>query len=172
MARVIPNQRVLIGYLDTLSSIAAWPVPTKAELISAVNWTCNTASLTANATGNTVPIPSLCSLFESSLPGTSTATFTADFYFDDEDNSVWETMVRGSQGYFVINRMLPAEPPRWSSLAPPMNTMIITGDLVEVWPIYVTSRMGGPLTSNTPETMTINCAVPFPPLEDYVVPAT
>lgn len=168
MARLIANERVKVVWYEGLDAFADYTAPTLAELNVATgktDLTCYLASLTANATGNTVPTPDLCSLFETSVPGTSTATFTADMYMDDDlaGNVAWDTVPRGAQGYFVISRMLPVgQTPDedWTS-----------GNFVEVWPAYITSRSAGQLASNTVQVFTVTSSVPKVPKEDYEVPA-
>jgi hypothetical protein len=51
-----------------------------------------------------VPTPSFASLFETSISGTVSATFTAEFYRDDEDDLAWDTLPRATNGFFVVSR--------------------------------------------------------------------
>lgn len=166
MARLIANERVKVVWYEGFDAFADYTAPTLAELNSltgSTDLTCYLASLTANATGNTVPTPDLCSLFETSVPGTSTATFTSDMYLDDEGNIAWTTLPRGAQGYFVISRMLPVG-------QDPTGDWVAANE-VEVWPAYITSRSAGQLASNTVQVFTVTSSVPKVPVEDYAVPA-
>lgn len=166
MARLIANERVKVVWYDGFDAFADYTKPTLAELNAAtgtVDLTCFVASLTANATGNTVPTPDLCSLFETSVPGTSTATFSADFYLDDETNTAWTTLSRGKQGYIVLSRMLPVGQDNSEDWA--------AANKVEIWPAYITSRSAGQLASNTVQIFTVTSSIPKVPQEDYVVPA-
>lgn len=159
MARIIPNQNTFIGFTTTRPvSLAA---PTDLEVAASTNVTEYVVSLTANSQGNTVPTPSLDTLFETSVPGTSTASFTADFYRDDTDDTAWETLTRGLKGYFYISRFGGGG----------ANAMPEAGDKVEVWPVTITSRSASALASNTAQTFTLTCAVPEEPAEDAVVVA-
>jgi hypothetical protein len=159
MARIIPNQNTFIGFTTTRpASLAA---PTEAEVADSDNVTEFVVSLTANSQGNTIPTPSLDTLFETSVPGTSTASFTADFYRDDEDDSAWTLMTRGLKGYFYISRFGGTG----------ANNIPEAGDYVEVWPVTITSRTAGALASNTAQTFTVTAAVPEEPAEDAVVAA-
>ena len=160
MAKLIANERVYMGWFPGFDAFADYTQPTAAELTSGVDYTCWLISVNASAQGNSVPTPDLCSLFETTVPSTASATFTADFYKDDEDDTPWENLVRSSQGYFVLERMKPVG-------ADPLET----GALVEVWPVYVISRAAGPLTSSQVQMFTLNCSVPKVPVEDYSVPA-
>jgi hypothetical protein len=159
MARIIPNENTWIGF--TPAAVANIEAPTAAVIAAAVNLTGHCISLNASARGNTVPTPSFDSLFETSTAGTSAATFDADFYRDDEDDLAWETLLRGTRGYFIIARF-------GGSGA---ENLPISGDDVEIWPVMVTSRTMANMASNTVLTFTASCAVMEEPAEDGVVAA-
>lgn len=160
MARLIPNERTWVGFALAVADIEA---PTAAEIAGAEDLTCLIVSLNASATGNTVPTPAFCSLFETSVPGTSTATFTADFYRDDDPSAAgdaaWKVLPRGQRGYFIISRF-------GGSGA---NQMPISGDTCEVWPVYIVSRAMTNMASNTAMTFTCTASVPEIPAEDATV---
>lgn len=160
MARIIPNENTWIGFVpgEAITDIAA---PTAANVAAAVNLTGFTISLNASSQGNTVPTPSFDSLFETSTAGTSAATFSADFYRDDEEDTAWTTLPRGTRGYFIISRFGGSG----TDNAP------ATGDAVEVWPVMVTSRTMANMSSNTVETFTATCAVIEEPAEDAAIAA-
>jgi hypothetical protein len=126
---------------------------------SAIDLTDLTMSLNASAQGNSVPTPSFASLFETSIVGTSQATFTGDFYRDDDDtlDLAWTTLSRGTKGYFIIAR----------SGGIPSTTL----KKCEVWPVTVLSRAMANMANNTVESFTVTCAVPSVPGEDSVVGA-
>ncbi|HEY5787506.1 MAG TPA: hypothetical protein VIT65_22300 [Microlunatus sp.] len=160
MSTLIPNENCWIGYASALpASVELIPTPT--EVAAAVELTEFVISLTANATGNTVPIPNLSSLFERSIPGTSTAQFTAEMYRDSEvdDDLAWNTLPRDTQGVIYVSRF-------GGSGA---NRLPIADDHVEVWPIRVTTRAPSAMTSNTAQTFTLTCSVPEEPNEDAVI---
>lgn len=158
MARIIPNEKTWIAFSTTPASLSA---PTTAELAAAVQLTSFVISISASTQGNTVPTPSLDSLFETNTPGTVQASFTGDFYRDDADDLAWETLVRGTVGCFYISR--------YGGTG--TNQKPVVGELVEVWPVAVTARTAGPMTSNTVQTFTLTAAVPDEPVEDAVVAA-
>jgi hypothetical protein len=162
MARLIPNERTWVGFALAVADIAA---PTAAEVAGAVDLTCLIVSLNASATGNTVPTPAFCSLFETSVPGTSTATFTADFYRDDDPavdgDAAWKVLPRGQRGYFIISRFGGTGPAQ----------MPLAGDVCEVWPVYIVSRAMTNMASNTAMTFTCTASVPEVPAEDATVAA-
>lgn len=133
--------------------------PTAAEITAAVELTPFLMSINATSSGNIVPTPSLDTLFETSIIGTSTATFTADFYRDDSNDAAWLTLPRGTKGYFLISRF----GGRGANQKP------IAGDFVEVWPVSVVSRTATNLANNTVQTMTVTCAVPVEPNDSAVV---
>ena len=159
MARIIPNENTWIGFTPT--AIADIETPTAAAVAAAIDLTSFCISLNASARGNTVPTPSFDSLFETSTAGTSAATFDADFYRDDEDDEAWETLTRGTRGFFIIARY------GGSGAA----NLPISGDDVEVWPVMITSRTMANMSSNTVLTFTASCAVMEEPAEDAVVAA-
>jgi len=162
MARLIPNERTWVGFALSVADLEA---PTEAEIQAAVDLTCLVVSLNASATGNTVPTPAFCSLFETSVPGTSTATFTADFYRDDDPppdgDAAWNVLPRGQRGFFIISRFGGTGP----------NAMPLADDTVEVWPVYIVSRAMTNMASNTAMTFTCTASVPEVPAEDAVVAA-
>jgi len=103
MARLIPNQNTWVGFAATVSNIAA---PTAAEVTAAINLTSFVISLNAASQGNTVPTPAFDSLFETSIVGTSQASFSGDFYRDNGSNNdkAWTTLPRNTNGFFIISR--------------------------------------------------------------------
>lgn len=158
MARVIPNETSWIGW--TTTAPADLTKPAVAEL--GADWTCYVSSITASSQGNQIPIPDLCSRFERSIAGTVTATFSAEFYRDDEDDLPWDTLKRGTRGFFIISRFK-------EGLVAGDDPKPEAGDVVEVWPVEVTSRQAGPMSSNTVQTFSVQCAVNVVPQEDAVV---
>lgn len=157
MAKIIPNEETMVRFATTLSSITA---PTVAQVNAGIDLTPLLISITASSTGNTVPTPTLDTLFETSVPGTSSANFSADFYRDDAADTAWETLPRGTKGYFVIQRF-----------GANATRTVVAADEVEVWPVTVTSRSASAMTSNTAQMFTVTCSVPVEPVEDAVVAA-
>lgn len=158
MARLIPNERTWIGFATTVASIAA---PTAAEVAAATDLTGFCVSLNAASQGNTVPTPSFDTLFETSIPGTVQAQFQADFYRDDEDDDAWDTLPRGTDGFFIIARFGGTG----------TDNLPIATDVVEVWPVKVTSRSMQNLASNQVQMFSVQCSVPVEPNEAAVVAA-
>ena len=157
MARIIPNENTWIGFATVQPVDLA--APKASEVAAAVDLTSYCISLNASARGNTVPTPSFDSLFETSTSGTSAATFDADFYRDDDDDTAWETLPRGTRGVFYIARF-------GGSGA---DNLPISGDDIEVWPVMITSRTMANMTSNTVLTFTASCAVNEEPAESAIV---
>jgi hypothetical protein len=160
MSTLIPNENCWIGFAD-VAPAGADLVPTAAEVAAADELTEFIISLTANSTGNTVPTPRLSSLFESSIPGTSTAAFTAEMYRDSvpAEDKAWTMLPRNTAGTFYISRFGGTG----TGLLP------IAADHVETWPVRVTSRTASAMTSNTAQTFTLTCSVPEEPNEDAIV---
>jgi hypothetical protein len=158
MARIIPNENSWVGFATTVANKNA---PTAAEVTAAVNLTSFLISINASSQGNTVPTPALDTLFETSVPGTSTATFSADFYRDTTADTAWTTLPRGTAGFFIISRFGGAG----------ANNKPIATDVVEVWPVTVTSRTNSNMSSNQVLTFTLTCSVNIEPSEAATVAA-
>jgi hypothetical protein len=192
MARIIPNNNTWIGFIPVTGSFAglsgystSWNSVTggaatisQAEIDSAYDLTPFVISITAQSTGNTVPTPTIDSLFEGNIPGTVNASFTADFYRDDatytdlntSTSSVdfaWNNLARGTKGYVVISRF--NNP---TSVTQGTNQEPASTNVVELWPVVVTARTAGAITSNTVQTFTITAAVPQEPAEGATVAGT
>lgn len=154
MGRLIPNQNVYVGFAPTIASIAA---PTQAEMTAGVNLTPYLISFNASSTGNTVPTPSLSTLFETNVPGTVQATCTSDWYRDDATGTngdlAWKTLPRKAKGYWVVSRF-------GSAGAQPAS-----GQTCEVWPVTVVSRTMSNMANNSVMTFTVNCSVTSEPNE-------
>jgi hypothetical protein len=159
MGRIIPNEQTWVGFA---TSVAVLTAPTEAEIDNATDLTPILMSLNASAQGNVVPTPSFDSLFETSIVGTSQATFTGDFYRDDAADTAWDLLPRGTKGYFIISRFGGSGADQI-----PRN-----GDLCEVWPVEVVSRVAANMQNNAVQTFTINCAVNEVPAETATVTGT
>ena len=162
MSTLIPNENCWIGFSEDMPA-AADLEPTAAEVAAATELTDFIISLTASATGNTVPTPKLKSLFEPSIPGTSTAQFTAEMYRDSvsANDTAWNLLPRNTPGVFYISRFGGTG----------ANLLPIATNIVEVWPVRVTSRAASAMSSNTAQTFTLTCSVPQEPNEAAVVSA-
>lgn len=158
--RIIPNENSYIGFTKTRPKNLN--APSVAEIQGATVLTGFIISITAQSMGNTVPTPNIDSLFETSVPGTSQASFTADMYRDDAADTGWETLPRGTVGYFFISRFGGTG----TNYAPAV------GEKVEVWPVRIVSRTASAMASNTAQTFTCTASVPEEPAEDAVVAAT
>ena len=170
MARVIPNDNTWIGFIAYPNEVADLCAPTADELSKAEDLTCFTMSVNASSTGNTVPTPSLCSLFETTINGTVSATFQGDFYRDNEDDKAWELLKRGACGIFIIKRFGAAaddcDPDSAAGSQPPAD-----GDAIEVWPVKITSRTAAALSSGSVQMFSVTAAVTEVPCEDAVAAA-
>lgn len=159
MSRVIPNEQTWIGF--TAVRPADLDAPTTAEIDACLVLTPFIVSLNPSAQGNTVPTPNLDILFETSVPGTNQASFTGDMYRDDEDDLAWDTLPRGTGGYFIVSRFGGTG----------TNQKPLEGDGVEVWPVKIVSRTPAALASNTVQTFTVTASVPEEPSENALVAA-
>lgn len=156
MPRIIPNKQSYITFVNTIASTAL--TPTAAEVAAGVNLTGFTISINASTTGNTVATPAFDDVFETSIPGTVTSTFEADFYRDDTTDTAWTTLPRGTKGYFVIQRF-----------GNTTGTAPAAGAKVEVWPVIVQTRSAQNMTNNTAQTLTVQCSVFQVPNESAVI---
>lgn len=157
MGRIIPNEQTWVGFAASVAS--ATLDPTEAEVAGAVDLTPFLMSINASAQGNQVPTPSFDSLFETSIIGTSQATFSADFYRDDTADTAWTTLPRGTKGVMIISRFGGTG----------ADQIPENGDYCEVWPVEVVSRTAAALSNNAVQTFTITCAVNIAPNENALV---
>ena len=155
MPKLIANKKVYLVFATTIANIAA---PTVAELTGGTNLTNLLVTIDASTRGNVVATPTLDTTFETSIAGTVTASFTAEFYRDDisANDKAWTTLPRGTNGFFVISRMSPT---------------VAATNKVEVWPVQVISRTAIALANNDSQRMSIECAVYAEPNEAAVVAA-
>lgn len=158
MSRIIPNEESWIGFATAVADMAS---PTAAEVAAAIDLTDFVITINASSTGNTVPTPSLKSLFETSVPGTAAAQFTMDCYRDDEVDLAWNTLPRNAKGFMLISRFGGSG----------TDNEPLAGDHVEVWPVHVSSRAGSAMSSNTAQTFTVTASVPSEPFEHSTVAA-
>jgi|LakMenEpi03Aug12_release.lakeMendotaPanAssembly.Ray.scaffolds.fasta_scaffold54239_4 hypothetical protein len=157
MARIIPNANTWIGfYPSTTGTISTITAPTVAQVNAAINLTPFVISLNASAQGNTVPTPSFDTLFETTIVGTSQATFTGDFYRDSTTDSAWAALARTTNGWFIISRFGGGGTYKEPNVAT---------NKCEVWPVTVTSRAMTNMANNAVMTFTVNCAVTAAPAE-------
>jgi hypothetical protein len=157
MPRIIPNEETRVHFLTTIT--AGDLEPTTAEITAGVDLTPFVISINASTRGNIVQTPSFDTRFETSIPGTVTSTFEADFYRDDVADTAWETLPRNTQGYFVILRFGGTG----------TDGAIAATDEVEVWPVFIVSRSATNLTSNTAQTFQVMCSVYKEPNEAAIV---
>lgn len=157
MARLIPNNNTWVGFATTIAATTL--IPTAAEIASAIDLTHFLVSLNASATGNTVPTPSFDTLFETSIPGTTQGTLSADFYRDDTTDTAWTTLPRATSGFFIVSRYGGSG----------TGNKPIAADVVEVWPVRVISRTMANMANNTVMTFTANCSIPVEPVEAATV---
>ena len=174
----------------TWNSSKANPSITGTEVKKFLDITPFVISLTAQSTGNTVPTPVLDSLYEGNVPGTVNASFTMDLYRDDASYSdgnasgitgafgdisavqsgstdfAWSLLKRGLKGYVIISRFNEPVSSQGTNQRPSTN------NIVELWPVVITAKTAGPVTSNTVQTFSVTAAVPFEPAEYATVSST
>lgn len=159
IARLIPNENTEVYF--TLTIADADLNPTVAEInTDGVRLTDFLVTLDASTTGNTVPTPTFASLFETSISGTVTASFTAEFYRDDTTDTAWDTLPRGTNGYIIVARF---------GFGGATNDEAASGDECEVWPVRLTARSAMALTNNEVQRFGIEAAIPEVPNEAAIV---
>lgn len=158
MSRFIPNERSKVYFLPEVSATDLATVTT-AEITAGKDLTPYIISVNASSQGNTVPTPNISTLFETSIPGTIQAAFSADMYRDDEDDDAWEALPRGTEGVMAISRMGGSG----------TNGALTASDDVELWPVMVVSRTMSNMSSNTAATFTVQCSIPSEPNENATV---
>ena len=161
MARLIPNENTWLGFSLTCPNLKSVPL---ALITGATELTKFLMSINASTTGNTVPTPSLDTLFETSIAGTVTGTLSADFYRDDANDLAWDTLPRKTKGFFFLSRFGGSD-----TAHPPRPT---TGDDIEVWPLLVVSRANSNNTNNAVLTFTMTASIPVEPVENATVVAS
>ena len=157
MARLIPNENTQVFLVPTIADAALNPTVT--EVSGGQELTDFLVTMDASTTGNTVPTPTFASLFETSISGTVSATLTAEFYRDDETDTAWDALPRGTNGYLVVARF------GFTGGTP------TDADECEVWPIRVTSRSNMALTNNEVMRFGIEAGIPEVPNEAAIVSA-
>jgi hypothetical protein len=159
MSKIIANQTSWIGFQSNMANVNAIHV---ADITSAINLTPLTISITASTQGNTIPTPTLDSLFETSVAGVAQGSFTGDFYRDSNvaADTAWTALPRGAVGYFIVCRFGGSNV---APYAPVANT------IVESWPVVITARAAAALTSNQAQTFSVTAAVPSIPNENLTV---
>lgn len=161
MARIIPNSNTWVGFSTTMATQTGGAQAPSAgtDIAGSVNLTGLLISINASSQGNVVPTPALDTLFETSIIGTSQASFSADFYRDSSADTAWTTLPRKTSGWFIISRF-------GTNGAAPIAT-----NKVEVWPVQVVSRTSANVANNTVQTFTVTCSVPVEPNENATVAA-
>lgn len=151
MARVIANNKTKV-YFGPVANVQAGA--TRAEINGATDLTGFLTSFDNSVDGNEVDTPNFEDEFESSIPGTYSASVSAEFYRDDEADTAWTTLARNTSGAFIIQRFGD-----------------VAGSPQEVYPVRITSRSPVALANNESQRFTIDAAVFEPPNEDDTVPA-
>lgn len=166
MSNIVPNEESWVGFVvgglgGNEFGVANLDAPTSAEIAAAIDMTDFLISFNPATQGNTVPTPRLKRLFEPNISGTAAGSFTASLYRDDEADTAWDTLPRGTKGTWIVSRFGGTG----ENLAP------AEGDKCECWSISVTSRSADAMQSNTAQTFTLTGAVPLEPGEDAVAAA-
>jgi hypothetical protein len=161
MSTLIPNGNSYVAFTSTLPAVQS--APTASEVAAATAVTDFLISLNASFQGNAVPTPKISSTFETSIPGTQTATFTGEFYHDSvyANDIAFNLFLINGKGVFYISRFGGTG----------TDKLPIAADRVDVWEIRVISRTNSAISSNTAQTFTLTCSVSKVPSEGVLVAA-
>ena len=159
MARFIPDGVLKVSYVATIADTSA---PTATEITAGTDLTPFLRGLSTPLEGSTVDISDASSKYNKTAAGTYGGQMvTAEFYRDDDqaNDTVWNLLPRGTEGYFVVAR-------RGGSGT---DGAIAASDYVDVWPIEVITRNPADYARNEPTGFAVSCAVPNEPAEDVTV---
>lgn len=159
MARFIPDGTLRVSWVPTIASMAA---PTLAEINAGDDITGFIRSLSTPLEGSVIDVSDASSKYNKTAPGTyGGQQVTAEFYRDDDqaNDTVWNLLPRGTDGYLVVAR-------RGGSGT---GGAITSGDYVDVWHLQVITRNPADYSRNEPTGFTVSFAVPDEPEEDVTV---
>jgi hypothetical protein len=130
--------------------------PTRAELTAAVNVTPDLADLSGwNTKGEMIAVPDLNSRFTKQISGDITADASSiTFYGDIKGKDIRTVQPRGTTGYMIF-----------------MDGGDVTGAMMDLFPVEVTSVGKVRSVSPTASQVTIDYAITDVPIEDIAIPA-
>lgn len=161
MSRLGSTGEIQVWYAPSVADKSA---PTIAEKNAGVNLTGALLrdGLSLPQSGNTIDVAGAASKYNATDAGTYGGDpITASFFRDSvaANDDAWDTLPRGTRGYFVVSRFEGSE----SALG--------AGDRVEVWPIVVISRSNRDIEQDGAYRFDVTCGVPTEPDDDAVVAA-
>lgn len=121
MSRLVYEERTNVYWVV---SIATTSTPSVAEITAGVNLTNFVAKdgVNTNVTGNKVDSATIAESFNAQVVGSWGSDLSLTMFRDDSADTAWNTCVRGSNGYIVVDRFNPS------------GTLPGNGDKVEVYP--------------------------------------
>lgn len=161
MTKFVSDGIIQVHYVPTIADKTA---PTLAEITAGEDLTPFLRSIDTPLEGNAVDAATAESAFNSTVRGTYggqpvTGEFTRDN--DPDDDTAWNTLPFGTEGYLVIAR-------RGGTGT---DGVLDTGDLVDVFPIDVTGRNPVAYGRNELARFSLQAAVPTPPEFDAEIAA-
>ena len=144
-----------------VDALAAPATPTAAEIAAGVMLTrfLTDGGLSTPLDGNVADSSDMASAFNQTQLGTyGGQPLTAEFFRDNDTDTAWDTLPRGTTGWFVFARLGLATPGTFAS-----------GDDVDVWPIAVASRNPLDVPRGEMQRFMISCAVPAVPTETFTL---
>ena len=158
MARKIGAGVFEIVYVSTITAAAT---PTPAEISAGVDLTgfLTDGGFDSPLDGSVSDAADMGSAFNKTQLGTfGGQELTAEFFRDDASDTAWDTLPRGTTGWFVIGRLGIATPGTFK-----------VGDDVDIWPIAVASRNPVAVARAVTQRFMVSCAVPGVPTESYTL---
>ena len=161
MAKTIYDE---VAQIHFVPSIADPDAPELVEIEAGVDLSCylRPGGDWSPMEGSTADAAVLCSRFNSTVSGTyGGQPFVAVFTNDDEfgGDVAWNALPRGTSGFFV------------TSFYPGSGAdgALDDGDVVNVWPVEVTTRKRSAYARNEVMTFEVQCAATSEPSEDVAI---
>jgi hypothetical protein len=160
MARYASTGILQLHYVASISNAAA---PTAAEIAAGSNLTAflRRDGLTTPLDGSTIDGADVASAYNKTGSGSfGGQPISATFYRNKGADTAYDALPRGTTGYWVISREVPAAG---------AGGTLAAADRVEVWPIDVISRSMMDIADNEYQKFVVTCAVPDAPNIDVAV---
>lgn len=151
MARFAPDGKTSLWWVSSISNKSA---PTASEISAGVNLTGFLApeGFDTGVSSNLIDSAGIDDVFDAQVVGTWGAKPKATFFRDDTTDTAWNTLVRGSVGFWVVRE-------RTTS-----STSIAAGQKVDVYPAQLQQALKGPITKNEMQKFTSEAAITGAPV--------
>lgn len=156
MARSVYEGRTNVYWATSVSNKNA---PTVAEITAAVALTnfVTKDGVAPNLTTNNVDSSTIAETFDAQTVGSYGADFSLTMFRDDSADTAWNTMVRGTNGFLIIDRVRVS------------GTLPSAGHKVEVWPAQINQRVMQNSASNEQQKFDVKFAITSAPNDNATV---